>query len=90
MTSYSQENTILALLRTEMANNRTFMSYIRTSIIIFATGLGLLKYLKAGVIYEIIGGSLMPIAALVFILGLREFYKTKKIILMEKKKEEAL
>jgi len=42
----SQENNILARDRTVLANERTFQAWLRTGLTFFATGLGVVKFLK--------------------------------------------
>ena len=79
------DSMLLAILRTELANRRTFLAYIKTSLGIGITGLGLLKLTETQSIYAAIGTILIPVSLITLIIGITDFHRTKKKIEEEKK-----
>jgi putative membrane protein len=57
-----------ALIRTTLANQRTFLSYVRTALTFFVTGVGFLKFFET-LITDIIGWVFIPIGVATFIVG---------------------
>ena len=55
----SVENLVLAIVRTELANRRTLLSYLNTSIALLVSGVGLLR-LSGSNWLETIGIALIP------------------------------
>ncbi|WP_339745289.1 DUF202 domain-containing protein [uncultured Maricaulis sp.] len=88
MTSLKQKREIdgvqLALLRTELANRRTLLSYIKTALGLAVTGLGLLHFTEAQSIYAWIGALLLVVAVLTVGVGLIDYLRTKAKIQREK------
>lgn len=77
-----EKNTImrddLAIDRTKLANQRTLLAYIRTAIMLFASGITFIKFFSDEKIYVVIGIILIA-ATLPFIgLGIFSFVKIKK------------
>ena len=68
----------LAKDRTELANERTLLSYARTAIMVFATGVTLVKLFKEDAFLVLLGHILFPVSLLVFILGVVRFFRVKK------------
>lgn len=78
----------LALDRTILANERTFLSYMRTSLTIFVVGITFIELLDSPII-EIIGILFLPIAFVIFILGIKIYLKIKKELYGMREKIEA-
>ena len=58
----------LASERTMMSVDRTFLSYVRTSLTLFIAGISLLKFFNTFFIH-IVGWALIPAAIITFLLG---------------------
>jgi putative membrane protein len=74
----------LALHRTDLANDKTFLAYIRTALTFFVVGVTFLRFFGLRVI-EIIGWVFMPIGAFIFIKGLIRYKKVKRVIREEER-----
>jgi putative membrane protein len=74
----------LALQRTILANQSTFLSFLRTSMYFLIAGLSVRNLLKIenGIYIEIL---LFAISILILILGIINFFKHKKSILENEK-----
>ena len=70
----------LALVRTELSNRRTLLAYIKTALAILAGGLALihLNGLSQGLV--MFGWSLLPLAGIVLVLGVRDYLTTRALI----------
>lgn len=66
----------LALDRTILANERTFLSYSRTSLTVFVVGVTFIKLFNFPII-EILGWVFLPISFVIFFLGVRTFKKIR-------------
>jgi putative membrane protein len=84
MDEYQRESLLfrdfLAVERTRMANERTLMTYVRTSLIIFASGISLIEIYSHITILKYFGILLMPIAFGMIIFALTRFFAMKKKI----------
>ena len=69
----------LAANRTALANERTFLAYVRTSIALAAGGFGLIKFIK-DLTYNLLGWILVGLGIIVLIIGIIRFIKIKKNI----------
>lgn len=78
----------LALDRTILANERTFLSYMRTSLTIFVVGISFIELLDSPII-EIIGVIFLPIALSIFILGVKIYLKIRKELYNMREKIES-
>ncbi|MDP2729812.1 MAG: DUF202 domain-containing protein [Dehalococcoidales bacterium] len=67
----------LAVDRTNLANERTFMAYIRTSLALAAGGGSLIHFLDS-VLTNIGGGLLLALAAVILAWGLQRFIWYKR------------
>ena len=65
----------LALDRTRLANQRTFLAFIRTSIMSFASGITLLKLLPGGKFITAAGSILLILAGGFLFLGFYNYFK---------------
>jgi putative membrane protein len=69
----------LAVIRTVLANERTLLSYLRTSLGCLIGGAGLIKFFTHPL--YVIGGSVLIVFSAVWLLvGIRRFWKTRKLI----------
>ena len=84
----SVENLVLAIVRTELANRRTLLSYLNTSIALFVSGVGLLK-LSGSQWLEWTGIGLMPISLAVAIIGIFDYRVLRRSIEAEKEQAAA-
>lgn len=82
------DSVILALLRTELANRRTLLAYIKTSLGIAITALGLLKFSEEQSSFSLIGMILIPISLLILVIGFIDYFITKHKIELEKEDAE--
>ena len=68
----------LAVQRSRLANERTFLAYIRTAIVCFVAGITILKLIPDGVFISTVS-VLFLLASLFFIVvGLYTYLRTKK------------
>jgi putative membrane protein len=74
----------LALQRTILANQSTFLSFLRTAMYFLIAGLSLRNLLKIENSFLIEIG-LFSIAILIFVLGILNYFKHKKSILENQK-----
>lgn len=84
----SVENLVLAIVRTELANRRTLLSYLNTAIALFVSGAGLLR-LSGSHWLEVIGMILMPVSLIVAIIGVVDYSILRRSIEAEKERAAA-
>ena len=88
---YKKEKLILrdwlAVDRTELANERTFLAYIRTSLTAIIVGVGLIGYFETG-IYANFGILLVPIGLILLFIGTYRFITKRKNLEKLFKQEE--
>ena len=74
----------LALQRTVLANQSTFLSFLRTAMYFLIAGLSLKNVLKIenSIVIEIV---LFSVSGIIFIIGIYNYFKHKKLILENKK-----
>ena len=70
----------LALVRTELANRRTFLAYIKTALGTLAGGLALIHLVEESPTMLALGWFLMPVTVVVLGLGIRDYLVTKERI----------
>ncbi|MDF2368057.1 DUF202 domain-containing protein [Sneathiella sp.] len=73
----------LALHRTELANRRTLMAYVRTAIALAATSFALIKLVDDKWLTAL-GWGLLPITAIVLVVGFTDYHRVRKSINDEK------
>jgi len=68
---------MLALARSKLANERTFLAYFRTAVVFFSSGFAILKL---GALKDIssIGYFLLILAPIMLLIGIIRYYHTKK------------
>ena len=69
----------LALDRTILANERTFLGYIRTSLTLFVVGVTFIKFFNI-LFLAIMGWIFILVGILIFIFGLIKYVRTKNQI----------
>jgi putative membrane protein len=69
----------LAITRTVLANERSLLAFAHTALGCFLGGAGLFKFFGHPV-YEIVGLLFMVISAAVLWVGIRKYWKIKKLI----------
>lgn len=70
----------LALIRTDLANERTLLAYTRTSLMMAGTGGTLIKFFGNSTDLLYTGFALLGVGAIVFVIGLIRFRNTAKRI----------
>jgi len=83
MSTNTKEDSILNRLarnRTVLANERTFLAYIRTSIMFAISGVTLIKFFTSEFYIVILGYSLLPVALINFIVGYIRYQKMIRLI----------
>ena len=66
----------LARQRTEMANERTLLSYVRTALGCFAVGIPAVWWLQ-GLVIQILGAVSLVMGAVFLVVGVRRFLAVK-------------
>ncbi|WP_395049684.1 DUF202 domain-containing protein [Flavobacterium sp.] len=74
----------LALQRTILANQSTFLAFLRTSMYFFIAGLSLESLLKVANSF-VIESFFFIISVLIFFIGVFNFFKQKKMIIDSEK-----
>lgn len=74
-------NEKLAIQRTKLANERTLLSYIRTSLVMFAGGGTILKFAPQEKVYLYGAFAVVVLGIAFLILGYYLFLKNRRIIL---------
>ncbi len=74
----------LAAQRTMLANERTYLAYIRTALTLFVAGVSFIKFFDH-IFYEIIGWLLIPLGILTLIKGVISYIKMKRLIAEEER-----
>lgn len=77
MTGNSDTRDTLALERTRMANERTFLAYIRTGLSLLAAAAVLFQFFSKINSYVATVWVLVVLGVLVLVIGLLRFYKVK-------------
>jgi putative membrane protein len=69
---------VLALMRTDLANERTLLAYGRTALMVCASGLTLIKFFPDMMLARGVGWGLTIISAVIGIIGMIRFKKLRK------------
>ncbi|MGV3640032.1 MAG: DUF202 domain-containing protein [Adhaeribacter sp.] len=69
----------LAMERTKLANERTLLSYLRTSMALVVAGFSLLQFFSNDV-YKLAGLAFVPVGLVAGIYGIRRFMRKKQEI----------
>jgi putative membrane protein len=74
----------LAIDRTILANERTFLAYTRTSLTMLVPGITFIHFFANSIGLMLLGIFFIPAGLITFLYGLRSFYKKKAIIKKDK------
>ena len=69
----------LAISRTDLANERTLLAYVRTALALGAGGVGLLQIFTSPTVV-VLGWALIPAALLVLIVGVVRFQRARRAL----------
>jgi len=69
----------LAIDRTILANQNTFLAYIRTALTLFVAGVTFIRFFDLMVI-EVIGWIFIPVGLATFIIGLIRYNKKRRVL----------
>lgn len=76
----------LAAYRTVLANDRTWLSYVRTALTLFVAGVSFIRFFKLPILIYI-GWAFIPISIFVLVIGFWRHHKRwKRIETLEKGK----
>jgi putative membrane protein len=71
----------LALDRTRLANERTMLAYARTAIMLFVSGVTLLKLFPGDSLMVILGAILLPLSLVASFLGIVRYVLIRRAII---------
>jgi putative membrane protein len=71
---------VLAIDRTRLANERTLLAWLRTALMLFVTGVTLIKLFEGVLALEVLGVALLPTSAVAAGYGLRRYLHTRALI----------
>jgi putative membrane protein len=87
---YLTRTDLLAIERTELANKRTLLAYIRTAFSLFLASLGIIEFFENQYLIYL-GFIFIPVAIMFLIIGIFRFKQSEskidRIIEYEKEKE---
>jgi len=69
----------MAIERTVMANERTFLSYIRSALGLFIGGASFIEFFESAWIVTV-GWIFLPLGVMAFLLGLRKYKRINDLI----------
>ena len=69
----------LAISRTDLANERTLLAYVRTALAIAAGGIGLVQIFTSPTIVAL-GWALIPAGVLLLIVGVVRFQRARRAL----------
>lgn len=68
---------ILAVERTELANERTFLAYVRTALTLFVAGASFIQFFKYTAI-QVVGWAFLTFGILSFVYGFLRYKRLKR------------
>lgn len=71
---------VLAIDRTRLANERTLLAWLRTALMLFVTGVTLIKLFEGVLAIELLGILLLPTGLLAAGYGLHRYLRTRALI----------
>jgi len=69
----------LAIDRTILANQNTFLAYLRTALTLFVAGVTFIRFFDLTVV-EIVGWIFIPVGLATFIIGLIRYNKKRRVL----------
>lgn len=79
-----REGIFLARVRTELANRRTLLTYVKTALGFVISGIGLLHFNELSTPFGQVAIIAICVSPVILATGLADFHKTKKIIVRRK------
>lgn len=67
----------LAVDRTILANERTFLAFIRTALTLFIGGISFIKFFDLFLL-KVIGWVFVPLGILILLIGIKKYFRIKK------------
>jgi len=77
---------LLAADRTQMANERTLLAYMRTALTLFIAGVSFIRFF-GNIVIVYIGWLFIPVGIIVAVIGVRRYYRVKNPLDELRKKE---
>ncbi len=74
----------LSLDRTLLANERTLLSYFRTSLTMLVAGVSFIHFIDTGLLH-VIGWVLLPLGIIILVIGVQRYQFMEKRIRMPRK-----
>ncbi|MDQ0198968.1 DUF202 domain-containing protein [Neobacillus ginsengisoli] len=71
---------LLAIERTKLANDRTLLAYIRTSLTFFAAAAALIEFFDKNIKFEITAYITISLGFILLLVGFYNYYRSKKTI----------
>jgi len=69
----------LAISRTDLANERTLLAYVRTALALAAGGVGLVQIFTSPMVVAL-GWALIPASVLVLVVGVVRFQRARRAL----------
>lgn len=69
----------LAIDRTILSNQNTFLAYVRTALTLFVAGLTFVRFFNE-IIFEIIGWIFVPLGIVTFVIGTIRYNKIRLVL----------
>ncbi|NOD76958.1 MULTISPECIES: DUF202 domain-containing protein [unclassified Ruegeria] len=79
------DNTVLAFLRTELANRRTLLAYVKTALGVAIAGFGLMQFADADSVFVWVGMAVLPLSVLILVYGIIDYIHIRRRIEQEKR-----
>ncbi len=79
------DNMVLAFLRTELANRRTLLAYVKTALGVAITGFGLMQFADADSVFVWAGMAVLPLSAVILAYGIFDYIHVRRQIEQEKR-----
>jgi putative membrane protein len=73
-------NEHLAVVRTDLANQRTVLAFARTALMLLGTGLTFIKVFTVDSTMVTIGIALLPLSALVGVIGVWSYFHSRRVM----------
>ncbi|NNE00211.1 MAG: DUF202 domain-containing protein [Pirellulaceae bacterium] len=74
--SGSTEN--LALVRTDLANERTLLAYGRTALMVAGSGVSLIEFFKERPLLQVLGWSFVVLGSIIGVVGVFRFSRLSR------------
>ena len=75
---------VLAVIRTDLANRRTLLAYVKTALGMAIAGLGFFKFANEDPVLVTIGLAALPVALAVLVYGIVDYLRVRRAIEAER------